>query len=234
MTNQQHRLYRSQTNKIIAGVCGGFGEFLDIDVTIVRLVWILLTLLGGSGIIIYILAYFIIPLKPIDAGETTQQTQTDLSATKVFGIIFIIVGAVILLDNLDIFSFHRWWDMSWEYVFPSLLILTGIYFITKRAGTSVLPGSQESPSESGQKFQEQTTNPESSTNTGVKSKVLRRSITDKKFLGICGGVGEYFNIDPTIIRIGYVIFTILSGGVGVILYFLMYLIIPEGQIQISK
>jgi len=62
-------------------------------------------------------------------------------------------------------------------------------------------------------------------------KVLRRSITDKKLFGICGGAGEYFDIDPTIIRIIYVIFTMLSGGAGILIYLLMYLVIPEGQPQ---
>lgn len=234
MTNQQHRLYRSRVNKVIAGVCGGLGEYLNVDATVVRLVWILLTLLGGSGIIIYILAYFIIPMKPLESEDTIQQVQTDMTAAKVIGIIFVIVGIVVLLDNLDILSFHHWWDMSWEYVFPSLLILTGLFFLTKRDGTQILPGSNEPSLGNENKSQERTYNPESGTNTGIKSKVLRRSITDKKFLGICRGIGEYYNVDPTIIRIGYVIFTMLSGGIGVVCYFLMYLMIPEGQLQTSK
>ncbi|RPI06720.1 MAG: PspC domain-containing protein [Ignavibacteriae bacterium] len=62
-------------------------------------------------------------------------------------------------------------------------------------------------------------------------KTLRRSLTDKKLFGICGGVGEYFDIDPTIIRIVYAAFTIISGGTGILLYLLFYLVIPEGQPQ---
>jgi phage shock protein PspC (stress-responsive transcriptional regulator) len=62
-------------------------------------------------------------------------------------------------------------------------------------------------------------------------KVLRRSMNDKKLFGICGGAGEYFDIDPSIIRIAYAIFTVLSGGAGILIYLLMYLVIPEGQPQ---
>jgi phage shock protein C len=79
--------------------------------------------------------------------------------------------------------------------------------------------------------QDQNVHTESSANKQSEMKVLRRSITDKKLFGICGGAGEYFNIDPTIIRIIYVIFTMLSGGAGILIYLLMYLVIPEGQPQ---
>lgn len=55
------KLYRSEKNKIIAGICGGIGEYLDVDPVIVRLVWVLLCLLWGAGIILYIVAWFIVP-----------------------------------------------------------------------------------------------------------------------------------------------------------------------------
>lgn len=55
------RLYKSDTNAVIAGVCGGIGEFFNIDPTLIRLVWVIFCLAGGSGIVAYILAMFIIP-----------------------------------------------------------------------------------------------------------------------------------------------------------------------------
>jgi phage shock protein C len=59
------RLYRSGKERILGGVCGGLGEYLDMDPTIVRLIWILLTLLSvGLGIVFYIIAWFIIPRNP--------------------------------------------------------------------------------------------------------------------------------------------------------------------------
>jgi phage shock protein PspC (stress-responsive transcriptional regulator) len=68
-------------------------------------------------------------------------------------------------------------------------------------------------------------------NEQQKMKMLRRSMSDKKLFGICGGAGEYFDIDPTMIRIAYVIFTLLSGGAGILIYLLMYLIIPDDKPQ---
>ena len=57
-------------------------------------------------------------------------------------------------------------------------------------------------------------------------KKLIRSATDRKLAGVCGGIGEYFGVDPTMVRIGWVIFCLL-GGSGVLAYFLCALIIPE-------
>ena len=56
------RLYRSKTQRMLGGVCGGIGAHLDVDPTVIRLVWVVLTLLSvGIGIIAYILAWIIVP-----------------------------------------------------------------------------------------------------------------------------------------------------------------------------
>jgi phage shock protein C len=48
-------------NKKIAGVCGGFAKYLDVDATLVRLIWVMLALIGGWGLIGYVIAWLIIP-----------------------------------------------------------------------------------------------------------------------------------------------------------------------------
>ena len=60
-------MYRSPENKVIAGVCGGIAEYFDIDPTLVRLAWVLFCVLGGSGVLAYLVAALIIPERP--AGE---------------------------------------------------------------------------------------------------------------------------------------------------------------------
>ena len=57
------RLYRSRTDKMLGGVCAGLGELLDIDPTIVRLVFVLLTIWGGAGAIVYLVLWLIAPYK---------------------------------------------------------------------------------------------------------------------------------------------------------------------------
>ena len=62
--NTVRRLYRSRTDRKIAGICGGLANYFDIDPVIVRLAWVLLFFLGGSGIFLYIIAWIVIPLEP--------------------------------------------------------------------------------------------------------------------------------------------------------------------------
>lgn len=63
MGDNNKKLYRIEDGKMIAGVCAGLAEYFSIDVTIVRLGWVLLTLLGGCGILAYIIALIIMPKK---------------------------------------------------------------------------------------------------------------------------------------------------------------------------
>ena len=55
------RLYKSSTNRVLCGVCGGIGEYFDIDPTIIRLLWAVLAC-SGTGIVVYLIAAIIIPL----------------------------------------------------------------------------------------------------------------------------------------------------------------------------
>ena len=62
------KLYCNTENKMLAGVCSGIADYFDIDPTLVRLGWVLFSLLGGSGLLAYIIAAIIIP----DAPKTNQ------------------------------------------------------------------------------------------------------------------------------------------------------------------
>ncbi len=58
------RLYKSNENKMVDGICGGIAEYFGIDPTLVRLVWVLFCAMGGSGFVAYIVAAIIIPRAP--------------------------------------------------------------------------------------------------------------------------------------------------------------------------
>ena len=62
------KLYRIEQGKLIAGVCGGIAEYLNVDPTVVRLIWALVAL-SGTGILAYIIAMLIIPVKPLELEE---------------------------------------------------------------------------------------------------------------------------------------------------------------------
>jgi len=58
------KLYRSGNQKILGGVCGGIAEYLNTDPTLIRLALVFLTLVGGSGILLYIVAWILVPKNP--------------------------------------------------------------------------------------------------------------------------------------------------------------------------
>lgn len=60
------KLYRSTEGRKIAGVCGGLGEYFDIDPTIIRLIWLAMIFAVGTGVLAYIIAWIIVPEKPAE------------------------------------------------------------------------------------------------------------------------------------------------------------------------
>ena len=64
MNVEQKKLYRSRSKRMICGVCGGVGEYLNIDPAVIRLLWVVLSFVGFAGVIAYIIAAIIIPEEP--------------------------------------------------------------------------------------------------------------------------------------------------------------------------
>ena len=59
---------------------------------------------------------------------------------------------------------------------------------------------------------------------------LRRSVADRWIAGVCGGIGEYFGFDPTLVRVAYVLLSILSSGFpGILVYLVLWLLIPKRE-----
>lgn len=60
----EKKLYKINEGKMIDGVCGGIAEYLNVDATVVRLLWVFFCLMGGSGVLAYIIAAILIPRRP--------------------------------------------------------------------------------------------------------------------------------------------------------------------------
>jgi phage shock protein C len=232
MTNEVRRLYKSRTDRMIDGVCGGIARYIGVDPTLVRVVWVLLTILGGSGILLYIAGMVLIPKEPyvfptFDAASpatlTTPSSDPSKKNSLLWGILLIIVGLFIFLHNMGFSFWHpfHWFDS--DTILPLLLILAGVAFMW--GGRNALTAKVETPALSAEP------GPESvfgtpATPAGPPRK-LYRSFLDKKLFGVCGGIGSYFGIDSTIVRILFVIGAFASSGFFVIAYVLMAIIIPK-------
>jgi phage shock protein PspC (stress-responsive transcriptional regulator) len=64
-STQTRRLYRSRKNQVIGGVAAGVAEYFDIDPTIVRIAWALLGMAWGTGVLVYLICWLVIPLNPV-------------------------------------------------------------------------------------------------------------------------------------------------------------------------
>src|SRR5271166_3417096 len=77
----RQKLMRSRTNRKIAGVCAGFAEYFDLDVTVVRVVWLIVAFFGGGGIVAYIIAWIVMPEEPeyipVAPPATTPQSHQE-------------------------------------------------------------------------------------------------------------------------------------------------------------
>ena len=63
---ESKKLYRNRNDKMIAGVCGGLGKYFAIDPTLVRLLFVLVVLLGGAGVLAYLILMIVVPEEPAD------------------------------------------------------------------------------------------------------------------------------------------------------------------------
>ena len=81
MAEKKKKLYRSRSNKWLVGVCGGIGEYFDIDPTVIRVIFILAGFIMGGGLWIYLILWIIMPLNPDEFGlgdvTTTDEPPAD-------------------------------------------------------------------------------------------------------------------------------------------------------------
>ena len=134
------KLYKSRTNKYIGGVCGGIGEYLDFDPTLIRLITVLGSF-ASSGLLalIYILFCFILPYEPINPytgssyssysynNSTYSNVNSNVSEKKLkneqlLGIFLIIVGSIWFLNNILPNNIAK-------FIAPICIIIFGLCFI---------------------------------------------------------------------------------------------------------
>jgi phage shock protein C len=147
------RLYRSRSDRMLSGVCGGLGQYLGIDSTLVRLIFVLLTLGQGIGALVYLALWLIVPLEGEPGGIAAEETvrtgageiaqrahamadelREDLRhpsprAIALVGAVLIGMGVIFLLQNLDI-PWLRW--LSFDLLWPALLIVAGVALLVRR------------------------------------------------------------------------------------------------------
>ena len=202
------RLYRSTSDRWIAGVSAGLAEYFNVPVYLSRTVMAGLVL-SGIGVIAYILMWIIVPSNP-EISENTAAPATEVSTTvyRIVGGGLILLGVYELLENMHIFILSDWYDYISEYAFPIFLILLGvaiIYFSVNHINSG------------GNTMSAQSTEP----------KRLYRVMKERMIAGVCAGLGYYFNIDPVLVRILFIISIFASFGATLFVYLVLALVTPK-------
>ena len=117
VTGDQRRLYRSKSEQMVAGVCGGLGEYFALDPVWFRIGFVVLALGGGSGILIYLLMWVVIPPAP-DGYAASETGRGSLTGAAVVGVVFMIVGTIALLNTIS-----PWLG---QYAWPIVFLLGGL------------------------------------------------------------------------------------------------------------
>lgn len=138
------RLYRSRTKKVIGGVAGGLGEYLNIDPVLIRVLFVIITLINGLGILLYVILWIVVQEEPYNQfsyemgpssdkpkNETRGQTQStgthqpikkEGKGKTAVGIILIALGFIFLAEN---------WFPSFRFkdIFPIAILIIGIWLV---------------------------------------------------------------------------------------------------------
>lgn len=226
---EEKRLYKSSTDKMVWGVCGGLGAYFNIDPTVLRIAWVgiaLITMPVGLfiGAVAYLVAGLILPANPNEAGLIeTQSLTTDeplnqeepmekdiQSNNMIWGIVLVLL-ALVVLSNIDGLPFHVHWGRGgFASMITLVVIFGGVYWVLKnRPQVTEL-------------FK------------GLTDRRLYKSKTNKKLFGVCGGLAESFEVDPTLVRLGWAFAAMLTGGAAILIYFVMAFAMPDGRQEKSS
>lgn len=139
----EKKLYRDDTQKTIGGVCAGLAEYFGVDISIVRLLFLLSLFVKGGGLLIYIILWIVLPKKsypinqppfvdyavppiaPQKAGpEVFDQPQKRSAVSVVAGAVLVLLGVYFIMDDLNIIP-----NWNFDHFWPVILIGAGVVFI---------------------------------------------------------------------------------------------------------
>ncbi len=223
-------LYRSASNRMISGICGGLAEYFDVDASVLRIAMVAFTVItlpvfGPFVFLAYLVCVFIIPRDPgltpatgtdssADAGNPDQQVPgtrqiaenqpTSRNNTMVMGGLLILLAVIVLTWSYapDFGRFSFFLPMV-----PIVAIGAAVFILFVYRGQIM-------------EF--------------FKHRRLYRLNEGKKIFGVCNGLADAFNLDPTLMRIGFFIAFLFSVGTVTLIYLFMAFIMPEGRPELPE
>lgn len=232
---RKRMLFRSPSDKLIGGVCGGLADFTGWDPALLRILWVVLTLAtGGGGILAYVALLILLPVGTVAEGQV-RAAALELNERNLSRAAFVLMGlgGVWLLANVGLLPWL--WGGVWTVVstafWPVVLIGAG-YVILRYTGRGIhwnVTGTAERVKD---EVSDKMPTKESM-RVGLRQTQqkfpLKRSKSDRVFMGVCGGIAHKLGIDANLVRLIWAAFSIGSIGMGVLIYVLAGLFLPEEQ-----
>jgi phage shock protein C len=211
------QFYRS-SNAVIGGVCGGIADYFEINVTLVRVIAVLLLVFClGSPVLVYSVLWLVSPVKPItyasyvEVDSKKQSNHIFGKQLSPFNMVLLIAGVVLVLFgllNVSTLIFGQWWAP----VINIFAIVTSVVW----AITILVTGGLLIYASRGNKF-----------GNKYKNKTLCRSVRNRKIAGVCAGLASFFGVEVSTVRLIAILLLFFSGGLVLVLYLLLWWAIPN-------
>jgi phage shock protein C len=233
--NNRRMLFRHPTEQVLGGVCGGVADYINWDPALVRILWVVATLAtGGGGILAYIALWALLPVGTAATGQQRPAAigLNDRNLSRA-AVLLIGLGLLWLLANMGVLPW-MWGGVARVmriFFWPVLLIGAG-YLILRYTGKGDWKWGATTTrvKESVGERMPTTERMKSGFSRARQSFPLKRSRTDKLFMGVCGAIGQKLGIDSNLVRLIWAAFSIGSIGMGVLLYVLTGLLLPEEEV----
>lgn len=171
---------------------------MGIDAIWVRIAWAALALAGGIGVVAYLLGMYLFPRAEGEVNVTRSFTRG--TGLLLSGLILVCFGALVILRTLGIMDYDFWapWSVAFNVLWPITVIGGGAFLIYMYWR------------ESSGRYQP-----------------FRRSADNRMLLGVCKVLGEFLRIDPNMVRFAAALFVVLTRGIGLVIYLLIGLLMPQ-------
>jgi phage shock protein C len=219
--SRPRKLYRSGSDRVLGGVCGGLGQYFDVDPLLFRVGWVVLTLMGGVGVPAYIAAWIFLPEDPAAIAARSQNPGGSAATAKapdpersrklglLAGAVLVCLGAGLLFDEFGWYYLRvpHFLRIDLDLIVPLILVGFGIYLIANRGGVRLKRMPLRAATGSGKR--------------------LQRSVEDRRIAGVCGGLADYFGVDSTWVRLGAIFLALFTHLIGVLAYLAWMIALPE-------
>lgn len=200
----EKKFQRKFSHSWFNGVCSGLSEYFGINVIVFRVAFVVTSFFSGLGIAIYLLLLLVMPPEDLsDFPKEERDKITNNNFKSIVGTLLVISGFYFTFSTSNLLRYFGFLSELLFNLTPWFLILLGIILFKHKE--EVIPGYHQPLSE------------------------FKRSITDRRISGVCGGLAFYLDIDSTIVRMFWIFTIFATLGITLLIYLFLALYLPKHE-----